>query len=156
MPKAFEIYSVAGFTTGRLALCRQPVSAGEFEQVSKWNADVIVTMTDLEEFPNETFASDIARCSPQWIHAAVPDFGVPKGDMSPLLERLGQALSDGARVLIHCKGGQGRSGMLVTRLLVDQGEPANEALHRVRAVRPHAVETKDQELWASLKPKQPA
>jgi len=156
MSDDFEIYPIAGFNTGQLALCRQPVSRADFDQISKWKPDVIVTMTDLEEFPNDTFASDIARRSPKWIHAAVPDFGVPESDMSPLLERLRKTLSDDARLLIHCKGGQGRSGMMVMRLLVEQGEAPTDALNRVRAVRPHAVETKDQELWASLTTKQQA
>ena len=39
--------------------------------------------------------------------------------------------------------------MLAMRLLVEQGETAADALARIRKVRPNAVETIQQEQWAS-------
>ena len=39
--------------------------------------------------------------------------------------------------------------MLAARLLVEAGVPAREAIAQVRAVRPHAVETRLQELWVA-------
>ena len=50
--------------------------------------------------------------------------------------------------MIHCFGGCGRSGMAALRLMVEAGEDADEALERLRAVRPCAVETDAQLRWA--------
>ena len=51
-------------------------------------------------------------------------------------------------MLVHCRGGCGRSGMAVLRLMVEAGEAPEEALARLRAVRPCAVETEAQMDWA--------
>ena len=57
-------------------------------------------------------------------------------------------LAQGGRVLVHCFGGCGRSGMAALRLLVELGEDPDEALARIRAVRSCAVETEAQMAWA--------
>jgi protein-tyrosine phosphatase len=147
--QAFDIYSFAGFTAGQLAICPEPASDADFTKVAKWKPDVVVTMTTVEEFSDADFASKITHTSQQWIQAAVEDFDVPQNDFSAVISRLNSVLCDQGRVLIHCKGGQGRSGMLAMRLLVEQGEPAGDALVRIRKIRPHAVETIQQEQWAS-------
>ena len=51
------------------------------------------------------------------------------------------ALQGKGRVLIHCMGGCGRSGMAALRLMIEAGEAPGAALERLRAVRPCAVET---------------
>jgi ADP-ribosyl-[dinitrogen reductase] hydrolase len=50
-------------------------------------------------------------------------------------------------VLVHCRGGLGRAGTIAARLLVELGmEPVN-AITSVRAVRPGAIETREQEKY---------
>ena len=48
-------------------------------------------------------------------------------------------------VLIHCRGGLGRAGTIAARLLIELGTEPGEAIANVRAVRPGAIETDDQE-----------
>mgnify|MGYP003345722415 CR=1 FL=1 len=55
-----------------------------------------------------------------------------------MIERL---LRAGANVPVHCKGGLGRAGMMAARLLVELGQPADEAIRAVRRARPGAIET---------------
>ena len=55
------------------------------------------------------------------------------------------AVGQGERVLIHCHGGRGRSGLVAARLLIDRGMDAPAALATVRRARPGAVETAGQE-----------
>jgi protein-tyrosine phosphatase len=145
----FDIYAFAGFRAGQLAICPEPVNDYAFTKVEAWNADIVVTMITVEEFARADFTARITRSAKQWMQAAVKDFNVPESDLSEVLEYLGSVLKADGRVLIHCKGGQGRSGMLAMRLLVEQGEPAVDALARIRKVRPNAVETIQQEQWAS-------
>ena len=147
--RTFDIYEFSGFTNGQLAICPEPASDDSFEKVAQWNADIIVTMITVEEFARDDFSAKITHATPQWIQAAVSDFGIPENDFGAVIDRLLAVLQTDGRILIHCKGGQGRSGMMAMRLLVEQGEPAIDALARIRRVRPNAVETIQQEQWAS-------
>ena len=44
-------------------------------------------------------------------------------------------------MLVHCKGGLGRAGLVSARLLVEAGHSPCEAIALVRSVRPGAIET---------------
>jgi protein-tyrosine phosphatase len=56
------------------------------------------------------------------------------------------ALKSHARIMVHCVGGLGRSGMVAACYLVSQGMGANEAIKLVRTVRSsRAIETVEQE-----------
>jgi len=57
---------------------------------------------------------------------------------------------------VHCRGGCGRSGMIALRLMIEIGEAADDALARLRAVRPCAVETPQQLRWATAGRRDPA
>ena len=46
----------------------------------------------------------------------------------------------------HCRGGLGRAGMISARLLVESGVEPEVAIAKVRAARPGAIETREQEL----------
>ena len=46
---------------------------------------------------------------------------------------------------MHCASGLGRTGTLLAAFLVSQGATAEEAIERVRSVRPGSVETLEQE-----------
>jgi ADP-ribosyl-[dinitrogen reductase] hydrolase len=48
-------------------------------------------------------------------------------------------------VLVHCRGGLGRAGTIAARLLVELGMEPIKAIASVRAVRPGAIETTEQE-----------
>jgi protein-tyrosine phosphatase len=85
-----------------------------------------------------------------WRHFPIVDYGAPDADdprWPPLAAELHTALDAGGRVLLHCHGGKGRSGMVALRLLVERGAAPAEALAAIRAARPGAVETAAQEAW---------
>lgn len=55
-------------------------------------------------------------------------------------------LRDGFNVLVHCKGGLGRAGMMVADLMVQLGGFCERAVALVREARPGAIENREQEL----------
>ncbi|MDW8123592.1 MAG: hypothetical protein RMJ04_02325 [Geminicoccaceae bacterium] len=84
-----------------------------------------------------------------WWHAPIPDFAAPDAAFerrwrtrAPLLRDLLRAR---AGVALHCRAGLGRSGTIAARLLVELGIAPEEAIARVRASRPGAIETAAQE-----------
>ncbi|KAB7610366.1 hypothetical protein F9L33_13775 [Amylibacter sp. SFDW26] len=150
----FAIYELNGFGTGTLALCRQPNGPEDFDQIADWQPSVVVTHTQELEFPEiePSLPMHFLKAEYDWLHLPIVDFGAPDiSDWGDNLNNLKATLNAGGRILAHCKGGQGRSGMLLLKLLVSQGEAPETALARIRAVRPHAVETKEQYNWA-IKP----
>lgn len=86
-----------------------------------------------------------------WLRLPIPDASVPGPSFEAAWVQAGPQwrglLTRGDRIVIHCRGGLGRSGLVAARLLVELGDSAREALLRVRAARPGAVETAEQERY---------
>ena len=47
-------------------------------------------------------------------------------------------------VAVHCEAGLGRTGTIIATYLVSEGESAEEAVRRIRALEPSAIETYQQ------------
>ena len=144
---------------GTLALTSMPGRGGDYAEdldtISDWKPGLVISMTtDVEMLQDgaQSFGSDIQGRASRWVHLPVEDFGAPSQAIQNRWENVSttarHALSGGGRVLVHCRGGCGRSGMVVLRLMVECGEEADTALTRLRALRPCAVETEDQKTWA--------
>lgn len=80
-------------------------------------------------------------------HLPIRDQGVPEDQaLRRALSWVDGQLSAGQRVVVHCMGGLGRSGLVAACALVDRGRGGDEAIRAVRAARdPRAVETRGQE-----------
>ncbi|WP_264211094.1 protein-tyrosine phosphatase family protein [Leisingera thetidis] len=144
---------------GILALCRLPGGAGDYRgdliQIYQWKPGLVLSMTTAEEHDAAgvpRLGIDIQSMACRWLHLPVPDFQVPPPAVAAkwpaASQSARQALGGGGRVLVHCRGGCGRSGMAVLRLMIECGEDPAQALARLRTVRPCAVETDGQLQWA--------
>lgn len=117
---------------------------------------LVISMTPGDEMAAKgagDLSGDLSAAGIGWLHLPVADFGTPDpaaGAQWPEVSaRAREVLAVGGRVLVHCQGGCGRSGMAALRLMVETGEAPEAALHRLRAVRPCAVETDAQLAWAA-------
>lgn len=123
-------------------------AAGDGATLGGWRPDAVLSL--VEPGPRaEAVGAICAALGVAWRHLPIEDFAVP----GPAFEAgwavdgrmLRGRLRGGGRVLVHCLGGQGRSGMIAARLLVELGEAAPDAaIALVRRVRPGAVETAGQ------------
>ena len=117
---------------------------------------MVLTMTterEMDSFGAADLGRDLTQSGVIWHPLPMQDFGAPTArivanwdDISPTAHRI---LTQGGKVLAHCKGGCGRSGMMLLRILCETGEEPATALIRLRTVRPCAVETDAQKDWAS-------
>lgn len=158
MAQSFEIFSLT-VGGGQLGLCPLPGGtgdlAGDVSVVRDWGASHVLSLTELHEMqalgaqklPEALAALDIG-----WSCFPVKDFDVPDiagvAQWEGLCAELVALLSEGKRLLVHCRGGCGRSGMVALRLMLAIGEQPDAALARLRGVRPCAVETAPQMGWA--------
>ena len=141
---------------GVLALCPMPGRGGDFAgdlaRVRGWRPDLVVSMTEASEMAAD-LPGALAAAGIGWRHFPVVDYGVPEAGFDRLASEIAGVLSGGGRVLLHCMGGCGRSGMVAVAVMVRCGEAPDAALLRLRAVRPCAVETEAQLAWASDQPR---
>lgn len=145
--------------SGALALCPLPGGGGQLRadlaQVKAFGAEMVLTLVEPEE-REALGCADLPQAVQDlgmaWRQFPIVDFGVPDddADWAALSSELRAILARGGRLMVHCRGGCGRTGMIALRLMVDTGEEPGAALARLRAVRPCAVETDAQEVWASV------
>lgn len=130
-----------------------------------WRADVMVTLLEMHEFEMlgieamKDLSSERLRPM-QWIHIEITDGGIPDWRFErhwlQVRAQLIAALANGERVLVHCRGGLGRTGLVVAQLLIETGMSSGEAIKSVRAARKGAIETEDQEDYVrKIKPALP-
>jgi protein-tyrosine phosphatase len=83
----------------------------------------------------------------------IVDVSVPKrsqiDDFATFVRGLVEAVQTNKTVVIHCRGGIGRSGTVAACCLVQLGVSADEAIRMTRAARPGAIETPSQEEWVA-------
>lgn len=130
--------------------------------IRSWNASTVVTLIEPHEFDLlqvPTLGETVAQLNLRWIHLPIRDVDVPDERFEQGWQTAGpeihRRIDVGERILIHCRGGIGRTGLVAAQLLVERGCPPRDAIHRVRAVRPGAIETQAQEQYVlALQPLQ--
>lgn len=126
----------------------------DLDAVDAWGASAVVTLVtagELRDLKVQTIGDEVTARGMRWLHLPIDDVSTPtaqwEDEWRPVSQALHAVLDDGGRVLVHCKGGLGRAGMVAAKLLIERGTPPGEAIASVRAVRKGAVETLAQEAY---------
>lgn len=154
----FAVYPLA-VGAGQIALSPIPGRSGSYENdlstVLRWAPDLVITMTtgaELDRMGATGLPDDLAAIGTPWWHLPIVDFGAPSPEIeaqwASVSAQGAEVLARGGRILVHCFGGCGRSGMIALRLMVEAGEPPEQALRRLRQTRTCAVETDAQKAWS--------
>ncbi|PMN89763.1 dual specificity protein phosphatase family protein [Enterovibrio norvegicus] len=82
------------------------------------------------------------RLGMQWFHVPIEDDCAPAEDFQnnwkASREALHQAIENGNKVVMHCMGGSGRTGLLAAHLLLERNWTLEEIVRDVQALRPGA------------------
>lgn len=151
-------YEIATVPLGRgaVGISPMPGASGDYtpdlETLIAWRPDLVLSMTEPGELRGP-LPGDLARAGVAWLAFPVADMNAPTAqpaqNWAAVSTRAHGVLAAGGRLLVHCFGGCGRSGMAVLRLMVETGEAPDAALARLRRARPCAVETESQRAWAT-------
>ena len=126
----------------------------DLKVIFRWKPRAILTLIQ----DHERGAGGVSELGAQigargidWHHLPIVDFRPPDEEFDRQWKTLGpelcSSIKDGARVLVHCYAGLGRSGSVAALMLMGLGIPAIEAIERVRTARPGAIQTRDQERY---------
>ncbi|WP_367154530.1 cyclin-dependent kinase inhibitor 3 family protein [Methylomonas sp. HYX-M1] len=120
----------------------------DLDVIAAWGAKLVLTLVELAELSAlkvPQLGHEIRRRGIEWRHLPIADFSVPTKafelEWATQGREIRELLRNGGDVLVHCKGGLGRAGMIAARLLVELGMHPEEAIHAVRRVRKGAIET---------------
>ena len=126
----------------------------DLDAIAAWNAKAVVTLIEPHEFlllAIPDLGAEVQRRDMGWLHLPIRDVGTPGPEFEEHWpahsKRLRQRLDADENIVVHCRGGLGRAGMVSARLLVESGVEPEAAIERVRAARPGAIETPRQEEW---------
>lgn len=126
--------------------------AVDLAALKAWGAGLVVTLMERPEFALLRVPDLDARVATHgmaWAHLPIRDMDVPAGsflvDWPAVRDDMLGRLDAGGRVVLHCRGGLGRAGLVAALLLIETGATASTAIEVVRKVRPGAIETAAQE-----------
>ena len=136
--------------------CAHQCLSNDIQSIAAWGASIVVTLMESDELDHLGVSAlpDIVRLQKmKWLHLPIRDFSTPDSsferDWYASLEMLRAGLENSGHIFIHCRGGLGRTGLVVARLLIEHGWNPAMAIKEIRALRPGAIETTEQERYVS-------
>jgi ADP-ribosyl-[dinitrogen reductase] hydrolase len=126
----------------------------DLDAIRDWGAAALVTLLETKELTLlqvGDLGDEVVRRKMLWFHLPIVDISTPNEAFEDQWRIVGDELRILLRqerdVLVHCRGGLGRAGTIGARLLIELGMEPTTAITRVRAARPGAIETRDQEKY---------
>ncbi len=140
--KPFRPPSFDWVIEGRLAAMARPYDLrGALEYLQENGIEVIVTLTESPLRP-----SLIEEFGIECHHVPVEDFYAPtQRQIAEFVSIVGHARRRGKSVVVHCQAGMGRTGTMLAAYLVSEGRDPEDAIARIRRLRPGSIETPEQE-----------
>jgi protein-tyrosine phosphatase len=152
-----QLYWVDGPWPGKLAIAARPRGSDWLvDEVASWRragVDTVLSLLTPEEERDLDLsdeASEVKAGGVKFMSFPILDRQVPSSEakLAASLEELDADLSRGKNVVVHCRQGIGRSGLVAACLLVKKGLDPSAAVEILSAVRGVPVpETSEQRHW---------
>jgi len=152
-----ELYWVDGLWPGKLALSARP-RGGEWleDEITAWRragVDTVFSLLTEEEETDLDIAGEASQANAHgmgFLSFPILDRQVPDSEtgLAKALETLDSELTSGRNVVLHCRQGIGRTGLVASCLLLTKGLDPETAVQRLSATRGIPMpETPEQRLW---------
>jgi protein-tyrosine phosphatase len=152
-----ELYWLDESWPGKLAVSARP-RGGDWlkDDIAVWNRSHInavislLTPDEEKELALGDEAGEVRAQGMSFTLFPIPDRQIPTSEAkwSEMLEKAARDLSKGKNVLVHCRQGIGRSGLVAACLLVKKGMSPGAAIEAVSAARGVSIpETAEQRDW---------
>lgn len=152
-----EVYWIEGPWPGKLGLSARP-RGGDWLQneVANWKGAGVSTIVSLltpeeeEELALTDEASEVKRHGLKFVSFPIADREVPasQNQFAEILDKLDAVLSSGEQIVIHCRQGIGRTGLVAACLLVTTGCDSETAVKLVSTTRRASIpDTQSQRQW---------
>lgn len=121
--------------------------AAALDTLKEAGATALLTLMPTEELMDHAVEKLPEYCQSrgiQWFHLPIEDDQAP-GELFQVAwaanhQQIKQLLVQGETIAIHCKGGSGRTGLIAAQLLIECGVEFQDALNKVQALRPRALQ----------------
>ena len=152
-----KLHWVSGPWPGRLAVASRPRGGDWLEdEIASWRRagiDTVFSSLTPEEERDLDLADEgrqVRAHGMKFVSFPIPDRQVPSSEteLSAGLEKVDADLSSGKNVVVHCRQGIGRSGLIAACLLVSKGLDPESSVRSVSAARGTPIpETAEQRHW---------
>ncbi|MDF2728097.1 MAG: dusP [Nitrososphaera sp.] len=134
-------------TEGKLAGSGLPVTQDEFKWVLDKGIKSIVTVREVP-LPSRW----IDGTNIDYLHLVVEDYGVPNMEvLDEAVNYIDKKIQSGKPVLVHCAAGKGRTGALLAAYMIKKENlTAEQAIEKIRLMRPGSVQSVTQETALSM------
>jgi atypical dual specificity phosphatase len=138
-----------------LAALARPSSPEDFQWLRAQGIEVLLSLT--EDRPRRDWTEEAGLLV---YHEPLEDMEAPSQEqLDRCVSAIQKANERNMGVAVHCGAGLGRTGVVLAAYFVAKGMTANNAVGRVRRLRPGSVETDEQaeavELYARRKRREP-
>lgn len=157
---ATQLYWTEGPWPGKLAISSRPRGGESLEdEISNWHrqgVDTVVSMLTPPEEQDLNLVSEAEIVLAQGLRfhsLPIPDRQTPDSlcQFLSVLDRLNAELAAGRNLVLHCRQGVGRAGLMAACLLISNGIAPESAVKQLTAVRGVPIpETAQQRNWIDL------
>jgi len=128
----------------------------DLKALKVWGADAVICLVEPGELTAmgvPDYAEALRKYDFALFHLPIRDMSTPGQPFEEAwahhANELNELLSGPSHIVVHCAAGLGRTGMFCAEMLVRMGYYAEDAIQKVRGIRPGAIETHAQEHYVS-------
>ena len=134
------MYSFSWVVEGKLAGLARPYHAEDFSLLNEKGIRVLINLTG---YSSDSYKLNAKKLRLEMIDIAIPDFHPPTtAEADSFVSAVESAFAEHKPVAVHCQMGHGRTGtMLAYYFMKVDGLSADEAIKKVRELRPGSIET---------------